>query len=253
MREALLAIPFGVAIGLLLGMLGGGGSILAVPVLVYALGEPVKDATTESLLIVGVTALAGAVVAARARRVHWRVGLAFAGAGAVGSLAGTALNRMIDGRAILLGFALLLLAAAFAMLRGRTPRDGRSGLAQVPGSRVLVAGAATGVLTGFFGVGGGFVIVPALTLAVGLPLAAAIGTSLLVIALTSAVALGAHLASGGVDVVLSGVFASAAIVGAIVGSHLQGRIPERVLRNAFAALLIAIASLLVLGNVSMLL
>jgi hypothetical protein len=118
---------------------------------------------------------------------------------------------------------------------------------------VLVAGAATGVLTGFFGVGGGFVIVPALTLAVGLPLAAAIGTSLLVIALTSAVALGAHLASGGVDVVLSGVFASAAIVGAIVGSHLQGRIPERVLRNAFAALLIAIASLLVLGNVSMLL
>jgi uncharacterized protein len=252
MREALIAIPFGVAIGLLLGLLGGGGSILTVPVLVYVLGEPVKDATTESLLIVGVTALAGAFAAARARRVCWRVGLAFAGAGAFGSLGGTALNRVVDARALLLGFALLLLAAAFAMLRGRTSSASRPAPVHVAWGRVLVAGTATGVLTGFFGVGGGFVIVPALMLAVGLPLTAAIGTSLLVIALTSAVALGAHLASGGIDVPLSAAFASAAIAGAIAGTHLQGRIPERVLRSAFAALMIAVAALLVVANSSVL-
>jgi uncharacterized protein len=250
MREALLAIPFGVAIGLLLGLLGGGGSILTVPVLVYVLGEPVKDATTESLLIVGITALAGAVAAARARRMHWGIGLAFAGAGAVGSLGGTALNRVVEARAILFGFALLLLAAAFAMLRGRPPRNGRRVPVDTAWRRVLIAGAATGVLTGLFGVGGGFVIVPALTLAVGLPLTAAIGTSLLVIGLTSAVAFGAHLASGGFDAVLSGAFAAAAIAGAIAGSHLQGRVPERLLRIAFASLLIGVASLLVVANSS---
>lgn len=252
MREALLALPFGLAIGVLLGLLGGGGSILAVPVLVYVLGEPVKDATTESLLIVGVTALAGAVAASRARRVHWRAGLAFAGTGALGSLVGTALNRTIDPRVILLGFALLLLASALAMLRGNRAQV-RQGPTPVRWNRVLLAGAGTGVLTGFFGVGGGFVIVPALTLTVGLALPAAIGTSLFVIALTSSVALGAHLASGGVNAVLAGAFASAAVAGAIAGSHLQGRVPERALRTAFAALLVSVASVLVVADASRLL
>ena len=98
MRDALLAVPFGVAIGLLLGLVGGGGSILAVPVLVYVLGEPVRQATTESLLIVGVTALVGAVAAARAGRVRVRVALAFAAAGALAAVAGTALNRLVEPR-----------------------------------------------------------------------------------------------------------------------------------------------------------
>ena len=89
MRDALLAVPFGLAIGLLLGLVGAGGSILAVPVLVYVLGEPVKQATTESLLIVGLTALVGAYAASRGGRVRWRIGLAFAAAGAVGAVAGT--------------------------------------------------------------------------------------------------------------------------------------------------------------------
>jgi hypothetical protein len=252
MRDALLAVPFGLAIGILLGLLGGGGSILAVPFLVYVLGEPVKDATTESLLIVGITALAGAVAASRARRVHWRAGLAFAAAGGLGSLAGTALNREVNPRAILLGFALLLVAAALAMLRGRTLPAPHRG-APTRWRRLLVAGTATGVLTGFFGVGGGFVIVPALMLTVGLALPAAIGTSLLVIALTSAVALGAHLASGSVDLVLSGAFASAAVAGAIVGNHVQGLLPERLLRGAFAALLISVASVLFVADASTLL
>src|SRR5581483_8066520 len=152
MRDALLALPFGIAVGILLGLVGGGGSILAVPVLVYVLGEPVKRATTESLLIVGVTALIGALAAARAGRVRWRVGLSFAAAGAATSVAGTALNRLVNSHIILLAFAVLLLASAYGMLRRRPNNTGPPREeTQVPDwPRVAAAGAATGLLTGFF-------------------------------------------------------------------------------------------------------
>jgi uncharacterized membrane protein YfcA len=116
---ALLALPFGLGIGLLLGLVGGGGSVLAVPVLVYVLDQPVKDATTESLLVVGSAALVGAVDHARIGRVQIRTALAFGAAGAIGAVGGTALNRLISGPALLLAFALLLVAAAVAMLLRR--------------------------------------------------------------------------------------------------------------------------------------
>jgi uncharacterized membrane protein YfcA len=247
-RDALLALPFGLAIGLLLGLVGGGGSILAVPVLVYVLGEPVERAVTESLLIVGVTALVGAVAAARSGRVQWRLGIAFAAAGALAAVAGTALNGLAGSRAILIGFAVLLLAAAYGM--ARRPSPGPAGSERVPWRRVPAAGAGAGLLTGFFGVGGGFVIVPALTLAVGLGMPAAVGTSLLVIALTSAAAFAAHLAGGGIDVALSAVFTSAAVAGAAAGTLLHGRAPEETLRRLFAALLVAVAAFLVVANVA---
>ena len=242
MEEALLALPFGLGIGILLGLLGGGGSILAVPVLVYVLEEPVERATTESLLIVGVTALVGAVVATRAGRVHVRLALEFAAAGAVGAVAGTALNRLADDRAILLAFAPLLLFAAFAMVRARPAREAAPQGARTYGrTRVAAAGAAAGLLTGFFGVGGGFAIVPALTLVLGLPMTLAVGTSLVVIALTSAAALAAHLASGTIDPSLTAAFAVAAIAGAVAGTRLHGRVPERGLRRLFALMLVAVA------------
>jgi uncharacterized membrane protein YfcA len=245
-RDALVALPFGLAIGLLLGLVGGGGSILAVPVLVYVLGEPVKRATTESLVIVGATALVGGLAAWRAGRVRWRVGLAFAAAGAAASVGGTALNRAAGSSAILLAFGLLLPAAAYAILRGTRARPEAPGGARPPAwPRVAAAGAVTGVLTGFFGVGGGFVIVPALTLALGLPMTLAVGTSLLVIALTSAAALAAHLASGGIDIGLAAAFTAAAIAGAVAGTHLHGRLPESRLRRLFAALLVAVAAFLI--------
>ncbi len=250
MRDALLALPFGLAIGVLLGLVGGGGSILAVPILVYVLGEPVKRATTESLLIVGVTALVGALAAARAGRVRWRVGLAFAAAGAATSVAGTALNRLVSSHTILLAFAVLLVAAAYGMLRRRPDRGSPTEeRAQTPHwSRVAAAGAATGLLTGFFGVGGGFVIVPALALALGLPMTLAIGTSLLVIALTSASALAAHLVSGGINIGLAAAFTAAALIGALVGTRLHGHVPDTHLRQVFASLLLAIAVFLVVKN-----
>jgi hypothetical protein len=244
---ALLALPFGLAIGLLLGLVGGGGSVLAVPVLVYLLGEPVKDATTASLLVVGTAALVGAADHARIGRVELRTGLTFGAAGAAGAIAGTALNRIVGGRVILLAFAALLLVAAVAMLK-RAPesptRDRKPSFV-----RVAPVGFGTGVLTGFFGVGGGFVIVPALVLLLGLPLTLAIGTSLLVIALTSGAALAAHLASGSIDWIIASTFTAAAIAGALAGRRLGAIIDPRRLGQLFALLLVAIAVVLVAENV----
>lgn len=252
MQTALLALPFGVAIGLSLGLVGGGGSILALPVLVYVLGEPVKAATTESLLIVGVTALIGSLDHARAGRVRWRTALAFGAAGVVGAFGGTALNRAVGSRAILFAFALLLLLAAAAMLRGRgeptrreTEPRGRS-----LWLRIVPAGLATGLLTGFFGVGGGFAIVPALTLLLALPLATAVGTSLVVIALTSAGALAAHLSSGRIDWGVAAAFTAAAVVGALAGARLGRRARPYRLAQAFAVLVAGISAFLIVESVA---
>jgi uncharacterized protein len=245
--EALLALPFGLAIGLLLGLVGGGGSILAVPVLVYLLGEPVEEATTESLLVVGAAALAGAADYARIGRVELRTGLAFAAVGVPGAIVGTVLNRAVGGRAILLSFGVLLLAAAVAMLR-RSPEPRAHGR-RPSFLRVAPAGLGTGVLTGFLGVGGGFLIVPALVLLLGLPLALAVGTSLLVIALTSGAALAAHLATGGIDWLIATTFTGAAIAGALAGRRLGEVVRPQRLSRLFALLLVAIAVLLVVENV----
>jgi len=245
---ALLALPFGLAIGLLLGLVGGGGSILAVPVLVYVLGEPVKAATTESLLVVGTAAFVGAADYARVGRVQIRTALGFGAAGAVGAIAGTALNRLVNGRVLLLAFALLLLAAAVAMLH-RRPEPPSIGSTR-SFARIGPVGLGTGVLTGFFGVGGGFVIVPALVLLLGLPMTLAVGTSLLVITLTSAAALAAHLASGSIDWTIASSFTGAAIAGALAGRRLGATIRPQRLGQLFALLLVAIAVFLVVKNAS---
>ena len=204
----LAAIAFGVLIGLSLGALGGGGSILTVPVLVYVVGEPARSATTESLVIVGVTALAATVSHARAGQVRWRAGAAVGLAGVVASFAGTALNRHVDPNVLLLSFAGLMVVAATAMLRRAArkvnrPADGevptappRSGAEPRTIAKVVLSGLAVGLLTGFFGVGGGFVIVPALVMALGYSMPAAVGTSLFVIAINSTSALLARAGHG---------------------------------------------------------
>ena len=252
MHNALLALPFGLAIGVSLGLIGGGGSILAVPVLVYVLGEPVKEATTASLAIVGTTALVGAADHIRGGGVRVRVALAFGAAGALGALAGTALNRVASGSSILIAFAVVMLAAAYALIRGRG--EGRGDEAEARGRtlalRVIPAGIGIGVLTGFFGVGGGFVIVPALVLLLGLPMTVAIGTSLLVIALTSASALVAHLATGRVDWAVVASFTAAAIAGEIAGSRVGSRLSSARLTQVFAVLIVGVALFLIAKNVA---
>jgi uncharacterized membrane protein YfcA len=249
---ALLALPFGLAIGLSLGLVGGGGSILALPVLVYVLGEPVKAATTESLLIVGATALLGSLDHLRSGRVRLGTALAFGAAGAVGSLGGTALNRVVSARSILLAFAVLLLAAAALMLRGRGESSRTEIVPRGRGLwlRIVPVGLATGTLTGFFGVGGGFAVVPALTLLLGLPLTAAVGTSLLVIGISSAAALAAHLSTGRIDWPVALAFTASAVAGALAGSRAGRRTSTHRLAQAFATLVVGVAGFLIAKNVA---
>ncbi|CAN5219178.1 sulfite exporter TauE/SafE family protein [soil metagenome] len=251
----LITVVAGVAIGLALGGLGGGGSLLTVPVLVYPLGQDVQTATTAALIIVGVAALAGMVGHARCGQVRWRIGLTFGVLGAGTAVLGSQLSRSVDPPLLLLLFAVVMVVAAGAMLRrevaigdlpSRTRPDPtwpttpqRSPLATAV--RVGVVALLVGLLTGFFGVGGGFLIVPALVLALAVPLPAAIGTSLLVIVLTCASALAERL--GAVDIPWGIVvpFAVAGIAGALVGRRLAARLPVRALSRGFTALLIGVA------------
>jgi uncharacterized membrane protein YfcA len=280
--RALLASPLGFLIGLSLGALGGGGSILAVPALVYAAGQGPKGATATSLFLVGTAALVGMGDHWRAGRVRLGTGLAFGLVGIGGSIAGSALNRHLDPDVLLLGFAGLVCVAAWRMLTGCptctnvgetravTAPDGNGGSGPAGGAddvatatlvrtvpvrraaaaaidvrtvvTVVVAGTAVGFLTGLFGVGGGFVIVPALALGLKLPMPEAIGTSLLVIAVNSAVALTTRLATTTIDWHITLPFTVAAVAGVLTGGRVAGRLdPERSLRW-FAALLVAVAA-----------
>jgi uncharacterized membrane protein YfcA len=248
-RDALLALPFGLAIGLSLGLIGGGGAILAVPVLVYVLDQDVKQATTASLVIVGVTALVGALDHARGGGVRFRLALALGAGGAAGALVGTALNRLASPDLIVFLLAFVLLAAAYAMLRSRDESHPERPLGRNEfWLRALPAGGGVGLLTGFFGVGGGFLIVPVLVLLFGLTMQTAVGTSLLVIALTSATGLAAHLATGDLDWLVTGAFAAGGIAGALAGSRSSAHVSASRLKEGFAVLVIAVAVFLLARN-----
>lgn len=247
----LLAIPAGLLVGLSLGTLGAGGSILTVPILVYLLGQDPHHATTISLIVVGVAAIAGAVAHHRAGRVRLGTGLVFGLLGAAGSYFGSLASATVNQHVLLLGFAALMLAAAVAMLARRR----RKPAAPAPvtgGTRTMVdratmtktVGAATvvGLLTGFFGVGGGFAVVPALVLALGFSMPAAVGTSLLVITVNSATALASRAGHGiGVDWTVIGPFTAAAVVGSLLGGRVASRARPELLSRAFTVLLVVVA------------
>jgi uncharacterized membrane protein YfcA len=259
--RALLASPLGFLIGLSLGALGGGGSILAVPALVYGAGQDPKAATATSLLLVGSAALVGMGAHHRAGRVHVGVGVLFGAAGVPGSIAGTAINRAMNPDVLLLGFSGLVLVAAWRMVVGcptctkvgeERALEQRTAAATgrvtvhrrvdaATAVKVVVAGSGIGFLTGLFGVGGGFVIVPALTLVLGLSMPDAIGTSLLVIAINSGVSLLLRAGSSTVDLGVAIPFTVAAIVGVLTGKHLADRLDPTTSLRWFAGLLVAVA------------
>lgn len=253
--RALLASPLGFLIGISLGALGGGGSILAVPALVYAAGQSPKHATTTSLVLVGLTALIGIVPHWRAGRVRFAAGAIFGLAGVGGSLLGSHWNAAADPNVLLLAFAGLTLVAAYGMWRrvhnapqpvGRSV--GAAAAVVVPRQidanmvlKVVVAGSVVGLLTGFFGVGGGFVIVPGLVLALGFTMPEAIGTSLLVIAINSFVALSTRLHTGSIEWDTVIPFTVASLLGVIVGSRLASTRDSASLQRWFVALLVIVA------------
>lgn len=263
----LAALGLGLLIGLTMGALGGGGSILTVPVLVFALGASAQQATTGSLVIVGITAIVASIGHARSGGTRWKTGLMLGAAGVPASVVGTRLNGLVDENVLLLSFAGLMLVAAVGMLL-RThshgddldqeeppgPASGGGGTATtvrpalapaVHGAtaalRLVTAGAVVGFLTGFLGVGGGFVIVPVLVLALGMPMPVAVGTSLLVIALNSAVALAARTGSSTFVWELIVPFTVAAVLGSLLGKKVADRVAGSTLTRAFAVLLLAVA------------
>ncbi|MFI9261192.1 sulfite exporter TauE/SafE family protein [Streptomyces sioyaensis] len=323
---AVAALPCGLLIGLLLGALGGGGSVLAVPALVYLLGQSPHEATAGALVVVTAGAVTGLVCHARAGRVRWAAGTAFGALGTAGSYLGSRWSAALDPTALMAAFAgLMLVVAAMLLLRGRGARRagdgarplgeperraadgaGASGeassrtadgakpsgepvprtaddarpsaepppLAPVPDpvqadplrdprttaaspahtsptrtptrtrtrpARVAATASAVGLLTGFFGVGGGFVVVPALTLVLGLEMPVAIGTSLLVILINSLTALGTRAGTGSLDWPLLAGFAACAAVGSNLGNRLTARLRPQALTTAFAGLVTVLA------------
>ncbi len=245
-----MPIILGLAVGVVLGALGGGGAILTVPILVYLLGMPAHEATTASLVIVGVAALMAAVPHARRGRLRWRLALTVGALGTAGTWLGSRLSGLVPSSGLLLGFAVLLLVVAAVMLhRGRTAAPSPVSAVQRRSRSahwillVVATATAVGVLTGFFGVGGGFVIVPALTVVLGLPMLEAVGTSLVVIALNSATGLAARLSHGiSLDWGLVGAFTAAAVVGSVAGAAVSHRLPGRIVQRAFAVFLVVVAS-----------
>ncbi|MFG2139552.1 sulfite exporter TauE/SafE family protein [Streptomyces sp. NPDC048650] len=237
---AAAALPCGLLIGLLLGALGGGGSILAVPVLVYLLGQSPHEATAGALVVVAVGAVTGLACHARAGRIRWGAGAAFGALGTAGSFLGTRWSASLDPAVLMAAFAGLMLTVAAVLLRGRGPRRAAAGVRRHPAHIALTA-SAVGLLTGFFGVGGGFVVVPALTLVLGLELPVAVGTSLLVVLVNSATALATRAGTGGLDWPLLAGFAACTAAGSYLGNRLATRLPAPVLTRAFASLVTVVA------------
>jgi uncharacterized membrane protein YfcA len=249
------AVVLGVVIGVALGALGGGASILAVPVLVHLAGQDVEAATATSLVAVCAASAVASVGHARSGRVDWLAAAAFVVLGVPGTWLGSLLNARLDDSVLLLAFSVLVLVAALRMLLAcptctnvgeeRALRMPSLRHALPPGSlaayvKVLLAASMVGVLTGLFGVGGGFVIVPALALVLLMSMPRAIGTSLLIIVGNSAVA----LAFRGVDAVdwsISVPFAVTMLVGSAGGALFASRLPARRSLQLFAGLLIAVA------------
>lgn len=229
-------------IGLSLGLLGGGGSILTVPVFAFLLGYEPRQAIAMSLPVVGCAAAAGAVSALARRALPVGPAVVMGPATMAGSYAGAWVASFLDGRTQLLLLAVIMLSAAAAMWQRSR------GVAEMPTAAhphpvlVMVVGLAVGALTGLVGIGGGFLIVPALVLVGGLPMRQATSASLLVIALSAAAGLAGYLGRVTIDWPVVGVFAAVAAVGAVTGGFLGGRIPARRLQQGFAVLLVVLAA-----------
>ena len=243
-----LTIALAVLVGMSLGLLGGGGSILTVPLLAYVAGMDAKPAIATSLLVVGVTSAIGAITHARAGRVRWRVAALFGAAAMAGAYAGGMLARFVPGTALLVAFAAIMIAAGVAMLRGRkdTAADGEQPLPLV---KTTLLGVTVGVISGLVGAGGGFLLVPALALLAGLPMPAAVGTSLVVISMQSFAGFAGHLASEHIDWRLAGLVTAAAVLGALIGGRLIAFVDPNTLRKLFGWFVLLMASVMLAEEV----
>ncbi len=237
-------------VGVVLGLLGGGGSILMVPLLVYIAGQDAKQAIATSLLVVASTAAIAAIPHARAGRVSWRTAGIFGAAGMAGAYAGGRLGSLVEGRWLLLAFAAMMIVTAVAMLRDRrlpaTDADGATGEhGPRPVLRIALDGVGVGLVTGLVGAGGGFLVVPALVLLGGLSMPTAVGTSLVIIAMKSFAGLAGYLGTVNLDWPAAGTIVVAAATGAMLGARFVTNLDPSRLRRGFGWFVVAMSAVMV--------
>lgn len=252
--SAFPALLSGSGVGFTLGLIGGGGSILATPLLLYVVGMAQPHlAIGTGALAVAANAFLTLVGHARAGNVRWRCATVFAGVGIVGAFVGSSLGKAVDGQRLLFLFALLMVVVGVHMLRGRRARGGTGepvGCGPIPSWKVVGVALAVGVLSGFFGIGGGFLIVPGLVFATGMPLLQAVGTSLLAVgALGLATALN-YAFSGMVDWLVAGQFIAGGLVGGFLGMLLATRLAayKGALNTVFASVIFVVAGYMIYRN-----
>lgn len=244
--QMLLGTGSGVLVGFSLALVGGGGSILAVPLLVYLVGVPLPHlAIGTSAVAVAANAAASLLSHARADNVRWPCAAVFAGTGVLGAFAGAQLGKMVDGQALLAAFAVMMVVVAGLMLRRREPAvDRRVRLGRQNVLALIGTGFAVGALSGFFGIGGGFLIVPGLVFATGMPMLQAIGTSLVAVTAFGLTTAGSYAMAGLVDWGLAAVFVAGGVAGSLLGAP-AGRALSRkrgLLTKMFAGLILVVAA-----------
>ena len=251
------ALIFGIVVGLSLGLTGGGGSIFAVPLLIYGLGLPLRDAVTVSLAVVGTTAIFGAVLQSRhPGLVLWGAGAMLGLGGILGAPLGAKIGAALPDALALVLFSLLMMIIGARMLRSASPAEiplswaacarGEHGLPRFTptcGGKLVAAGAVTGILSGIFGVGGGFLVVPALMFVTGISIERALATSLVGIALISAAAFVANLLiePRALPASLAWFFLAGALGGMVAGSRVKHHLPATILRRIFGVSVLVLA------------
>jgi hypothetical protein len=250
--QSLLGLASGILVGFSLGLVGGGGSVLAVPLMVYVVG------VGEPHVAIGTSAIAVAANAAvnlfnhsRGGTVVWSCALVFAAAGIVGAFSGSILGKMLDGQKLLALFALVMLVIAMLMLKTRARigvTDVKMSLTNLPA--IVGLGLATGTLSGFFGIGGGFLIVPALMLATGMPIMNAVSSSLVAVTAFGLTTAASYAYSGLVSWALAGWFVAGGVAGGLAGTGAARHLSERrgALNTVFATIIIAVAVYMLARN-----
>jgi hypothetical protein len=241
-----LEMALGFSIGLSLGLLGGGGSILTVPALVYLVGQTPQAAVTTSLAIVGLNSVMGASFHRAQGTLNWRVALLFGGAGMFAAYFASSISKRLPPSVLMITFALLMLVIGSMMLMKKDTADANQ--KEKSSWVTLASGAGVGILTGVLGVGGGFLIVPALVMLVGLPMQMAVGTSLVIIAMNSLAGFMGHISGETFNFLLLLVFTLSGLAGTFTGARLAKYLPAKKLQIVFAWFIIALAVFLLADN-----